>query len=77
MGGLGHVIGATFQSRGPEMRMETGKAIPRFVNDDFDAVFVRCIDDGLQVVTQAIVSGAGEDDGFGMRMRFDGGQYRF
>ena len=56
------------------MRMETRKAIPCFVDNHFDAVLVRCGNDGLQVVTQAIVSGAGENNGFGMRMRFDGGQ---
>ena len=56
--------------------MEARVAVPGFVDDHLDARGVRRLDDGLELVAQAVVGARGEDQHARIRMLRDGGQHR-
>ena len=60
VGALGGIVGASFQCGGAESRVKAGKAIPSLVNDHFDAFGMGCLDNGRQIVAQAVISAIGQ-----------------
>ena len=68
---LRRVVGAGFERGRAERGMEAREAVPGLVDDHLDALGVRRLDDGREVVAQAVVGARGEDQRLRIRVFVD------
>src|SRR5687768_7713969 len=73
---LGSVVRARLQCGRTESGVKAGKPVPCFVDYNLDALGMRCLNNGAQIVPQAIISTTGEYKRLCIGMFFDGMEQR-